>query len=278
MLCVTLTIRRIIEHIVYSNLLVSLSCGIMTAGFSHYIGAVEWLSYGTIALLTTFAIYNFQRLVKSAESILESRHMLWVEAHRTSIIVLMILTSITDGILLLKVLNWSIYTLILGGIGLLISFFYIVRIGKSNLRELPYTKIHLIVISWVYMVGIFPLLNEQIFTFNLWIMAFIQYFYLIGVTIPFDIRDLPFDNPKQRTIPQVFGVKGSKLIGFISLILFYCFVIMLEHSFLTNLLFLLAIVVQILLVIRTQEKQPEFYSSGLIEGLIMLLGLAYFFS
>lgn len=248
----------------------------LSAGFSYFIHSEDWLQFGVIAFLTTYSIYNFQRIVKFSEATIASRHMVWVSKHRTLIIISSFLASIIGGIFLFIIINWSPRIFLLGGLGLLVSFFYIVRVGRVNLRELPFIKIHLIALSWVFMVAILPLLNEDASMKSLWFFGAIHYLYIIAVTIPFDIRDMSFDAKFQRTIPQVFGIRYAKLIALLCLIGFYFLSIYQIPSLGYNLLFLVAISLQLVLILNTNKIQSEFYASGWIEGSIFLLGIAYF--
>ena len=103
-----------------------------------------------------------------------------------------------------------------------------------------------------------------------------HYAYVLAVTIPFDIRDLKYDWPSQKTIPQFFGIFGAKAIGVILLLFFDGYMISILDDLMFNPLFHSAVVIQIVLVIYMNEKRPDSYCAGLIDGSIALLGLSYF--
>jgi len=110
------------------------------------------------------------------------------------------------------------------------------------------------------------------------LFALAHYLYILAVTIPFDIRDLKFDDSSQKTIPQIAGVKGAKAIAIISMSLFVTLVIWLKVSLLFNPLFIVAVAVQTVLILATTKSRGDLYCAGGIDGAIALLGLAYLFN
>ncbi|MDC0201794.1 hypothetical protein OAJ56_00975, partial [Flavobacteriales bacterium] len=66
---------------------------------------------------------------------------------------------------------------------------------------------------------LFLILEEGI-TFNSNVIAhlLIRFLFVFAICIPFDIRDIKYDNIKLKTIPIFFGVSRSKLISFICLL------------------------------------------------------------
>lgn len=148
------------------------------------------------------------------------------------------------------------------------------------MRQIPHLKIHLISITWVVVVFLFPMINEAAVNLDLntlFIIGGAHYLYVIAVAIPFDIRDLKYDTPEQKTIPQVIGVRASKivsmsLLGMFALIMVY----FVDSQLINNKGFLVAIEIQMILVAFMNEKRSDIYCAGLIDGSIALLGLSYF--
>ena len=87
------------------------------------------------------------------------------------------------------------------------------------------------------------------------------------LVIPFDIRDLQFDEPEKKTIPQLIGWKASKYTGITLLII--CG--LLSYSFFKEAIYSIPIYfLSILLMLRVDDKRKElFYAFG-IDGLILL--------
>ncbi len=166
-------------------------------------------------------------------------------------------------------------TILMGG-AIIISFYYVVRIGSKNLRELPHLKAHLIALTWTGIIVVFPIVNENIHNWEI-LLVFIpvHYLYFVAVSIPFDIRDLKYDSPSQRTIPQVVGVQNAKIISIALLMLVLVSLGIVSSFSMSTPLFVFAILMQILLIAYCTEKHRDFYYTILIDGTIALLGVSY---
>lgn len=162
------------------------------------------------------------------------------------------------------------------GILAMISFFYAFKFGKgnlsTNLRDVPGLKIFLIAGVWAFSCGILPALeSESISTESLQI-TFAFFLYIIGITIPFDVRDLEYDEKTKRTIPQIVGkIKAKWIAG--TLIMAAYFLMSQKEN---DLLYLIpGISASLLLIYWTDEKKDElFYSFG-VDGLLVVLPVGY---
>ena len=247
----------------------------LCAGISFKFGVEHWMLYGGYAFLATFVVYNGQRLLKSND-ISKTPWLFWVNSNKRFITFLIFITGLMLAAIMVSIVNFKYNVYLLLVIGGLSSLLYVVRIGKRNAREIPYLKIHLISITWVLVLVLFPIVIEDVKVQWLWI-SIAHYFYVLGVTIPFDIRDLKYDSPKHKTIPQTFGTIGAKRISVFALVLFYAMMILVYPDFLYNPFYHIGILVQIVLVLMMNEKRSDFYCAGLIDGAIAILGISYFF-
>lgn len=265
-----------INTILYSNLIVSLSTLCLSAGIAYAAKIDVWWAYGLLSGFATFFVYNTQRLFKIREARLTT-WLLWVQTHQRVITFLSILALLITLFLFFFVgikTQQSWWTI---GISGMISLFYVVRIGGRNLRELPYLKIYLIAISWSLLLICFPLLNESTSVPAVWLGS-IHFLYFVGVTIPFDIRDLKYDTQEQRTLPQIVGVVNAKIIALFLVVLFGILMLWTVPFLLMNPLFFLSVFLQISLILFTHETRNDRYFAGAIDGSIALLGISYFFT
>lgn len=236
-------------------------------------GIESWAWYGVFAYASTFAVYNGQRLLKAQDSS-PTKWLQWVNRNKYAIGGFVLGHGILGIYTLLFHLTIRLEVIaILVPLGI-VSALYVIKIGKQNLRLVPYLKIHLIAVSWAGILVIIPLLNEHVKA-DLLLLGIAHFLYVFAVAIPFDIRDLNYDLPSQKTVPQVLGIARAKQLGILSLVVFIGIMISLNNLLITTPLFYLAMASQMMLIGFTNEKRGEMYFAGLIDGAIALLGIAY---
>lgn len=228
------------------------------------------LLYGLFSFFAVYTVYNGQRIIKTSEGT-QSARLLWTEKNRTWLSVSTVMSALISICILffIGINHWLVAILLIATS--LISLFYVLRVNQKNLREIPFLKGHFIAFCWAGIVVAFPALNSLTASFPLSdLIAF--YLLILGSSIPFDIRDLLYDRLNQKTIPQVLGVNGAKIVAVLCVTTF-CWLTILEHHFLMkNVFFIISISILILLIISSNEKRSEaFYSIG-IDGTLALIG------
>jgi hypothetical protein len=230
-------------------------------------------------LFSTVLTYNFQRLVRlfsgNYKNVL-SRHL---DNKRASIYIILFLLPIV----ILLCFRLSQKTLLTLGPLFLISFLYPINIfRKSNfyysLRELPFVKIFLISGVWT-ITSTFLVAFEHgvVLDSNFLFLVIERFLFVFAITIPFDIRDLKFDNKKMKTLPVYFGVSSSKLIAYFCLIV--CVIINWFYSNQNNQLFysnFLTCFVAVIFIKNSFSHNKDFYFSFCVESLSVLLYVSYF--
>ncbi|WP_147296431.1 UbiA prenyltransferase family protein [Lutibacter oceani] len=92
---------------------------------------------------------------------------------------------------------------------------------EFSFRYFPTVKIFSIALAWAGISVLFPLVEAEIkFNSTIYIEFIQRILILIAITIPFDIRDVKSDFKSLKTLPQLFGVKKSKILGTVLLVLF----------------------------------------------------------
>jgi 4-hydroxybenzoate polyprenyltransferase len=111
------------------------------------------------------------------------------------------------------------------------------------------------------------------------LIFFQRFFFVFAYTLPFEIRDLKYDLPSLKTIPQIFGVRKAKYSAIVSLLIFIIFSLGLHIQnpvfFYSELLtaFLCAG-----LIFFSEKNQKKYFSSFLVESLpIFWLATILFF-
>ena len=243
-------------------------------GFADRVEAENSFLYGAFVFFGTFSVYNLQRIFKVSQAAKLTPWLAWVKDNRNLIIVISALSCGATVISLWLIhpnQGLSLAVLAIAGV---FGLFYVVRIKGRNLRAIPFFKIHAISITWSLLIAVFPLINEG--DLDMVLPVFLaHYIYTLAVTIPFDIRDLKYDDISYKTIPQMLGVNGAKWLA----LLFLAGYIVLMYSVYPELIFSpwfwTVMLVTAGLVMAVNEKVSDWYCAGLIDGSIGLLGLVY---
>jgi len=162
------------------------------------------------------------------------------------------------------------------------TFFYAVplfKIGKTDVsfRNLPFIKIFSISIAWAGVTVFFPLVNFGLeIDLNTFLVFLINFFFVFAITIPFDIRDVYNDADKLKTIPQIFGVNGAKIIGVLSIVLLIFTSYFWENQIGTDIIFIS--IIATIFMLFSSSNQNRFYSSFWVESIPIMwfLIIVYF--
>ncbi len=152
-----------------------------------------------------------------------------------------------------------------------------------SIREIPYMKIWVIVLAWLMSTSIVPLIDiVNLYSVDdRWstVLFFLQQgAFIWALTIPFDVRDLKSDFPHQRTLPMVFGVSRAIKMAQNAMILAFVFAFfnyLIGFFGFPEMLVQLGIsIVGVMLVRRGSKHRLPLYYSILLDGMIILQGLA----
>ncbi len=108
-------------------------------------------------------------------------------------------------------------------LGLLSALYAVPLLPRAkNLRNLAGLKIYIVAFVWAGFTVLFPVLDAQMpLDWDFWI-NFSQRFLLVLILIlPFEIRDLQWDDKSLRTLPQVLGVRNTKKLGIGMTVVFF---------------------------------------------------------
>ena len=149
---------------------------------------------------------------------------------------------------------------------------YLVCNNKYNLRNIGGLKIYLIGLVWSGVTVLIPLIEcNYPFNISIIITAIQRFVFIIVLMLPFEIRDLRYDNLMLSTIPQQIGVKWTKIIGSILLCLFFVleFFKGKQDFIILGILFFITMLTLLFLVF-SNIKQFKYYCAFWIEGIPIL--------
>lgn len=168
----------------------------------------------------------------------------------------------------------NLKTVIAAAILVLVAFLYVVpaMTTQKNLRELKGIKAFVVSFTWSVSTVLLPLFNNNItITSEVFIDLVQRFLFILALMIPFEIRDLKFDEPDLRTLPQVLGVKGAKWLGVVLLLFFIVFGL-LKTDLDSKVLYVEWGVALLLFIaiVYSRVNQSKYYASFLVEGISII--------
>ena len=139
---------------------------------------------------------------------------------------------------------------------------------SQKLRGISGLKIYIIALVWAGVTVYLPLLNAEFhLDENVQIIAVQRFILILALMLPFEIRDLKYDSLKLATIPQKIGVKRTKYIGFILLLVFTTLELVQPLSTSKSILkVILVALISTVLILGSKIQQSKYYSGLLVEA------------
>jgi hypothetical protein len=134
------------------------------------------------------------------------------------------------------------------------------------LRKYWFLKIAIVSICVTYVVSYIPTLDTKMLFFFDTILQVKLFFLICALLIPFEIYDSQHDAITLQTIPQKFGIKKTKYLGYLFLVVF-CMLSLLFQYEITDII----ITIVIGLFIRFSAiKNTKYYTSFWVESIPIL--------
>ena len=263
-------LKKIFDFYIFSNIHVALATFSLTK-----ITLLQYkISENTIPFFVFFSTIVAYNLIRYYE-LNDSKDSWFRRWFYHNLVLLKLLTFISIFGILFFLKEVLLISLLLLIPFLLITIFYAIPILKykgkwKSIRNYPTLKIFSIGIAWAGITVLFPLVNNKIDIDLIALLIFVQRILIvIVITIPFDIRDVSYDCSSLKTIPQVYGIKKTKYIGVILLMLSVIIEYFLisngfDSSFRINLLIIL---IALILLLKSSESQSKYYSSFVVESI-----------
>ncbi len=153
------------------------------------------------------------------------------------------------------------------------SLLYVLPIlsHKRRLRDINYIKIFLIAFTWSY-IAIIPILEDAEASYT-WISFIEKFFFMLAITLPFDIRDSRIDKlTSLKTLPSQLGNSSTYKLAYTLLAiagLLFCY----QHT--TGAVtwsYAIIYIVTAICIWISCGKKSDYYFSGLLDGTLVLRG------
>ncbi|MDR9399058.1 MAG: UbiA family prenyltransferase [Salibacter sp.] len=268
--------NKLLNFFLFSNLYVLLviaaliGCTQLTV-----IGGIQVNETVWFILFSTLALYPAHRLygvIRSKSSQLVER-VYFMNEYKTVLAIIVLIGLVGTGYYFLE-LSWEQQkkVLIPSFVGLAYSFPVIPINGKFiRLRDLPYIKVFAISAVVSYLTTVFLPVTEMLSSSASWGLFLKRFFFLLAITLPFDIRDLRVDKREGlRTIPNQMGIKVSKWISGIALLsyvlLALLFVALTDSEIILFVAQFITAAWVLFFLVRTKPNRSEYFYSFGFEG------------
>ena len=269
----------IVDGIVYSNLWISAGAVCFSTVGASVLGYQLSNKFIAFIFCTTLFTYNFQRLVKlksKNQQPISGPRAEWVQKHLILVYALTIVGSLGGIIFGYNYVKSYAGLLFLVGF---FSFFYVWKLPffKRNVRSIPTIKLFVLSGTWVLATQVLPFLvfSTNSLSFNVALFFLSSLFFMCAISIPFDIRDLVVDDKSLKTVPQIFGVKGSVAIAITMLFLSVLMALYVSENHQIGLL--INGVLAGLIIYFSIKNNDELYYSGLTDGTLIFMGVLVYF-
>lgn len=230
--------------------------------------------YALIIFCLVLGTYNFHRLIKSSGINNPSVWLNWVNANRNALWILSIVSLLTGICGLLIFIPFSLELWIGTGLISVVSVWYVLPVVNKPLRDVPYIKTLLIAAVWSFMLIYVPM--GGILENKLW-PSLTGFLFIYGITVPFDIRDLKYDEVEKRTLPMVVGMTSSKILSLVFVTVFYVYIAKINENILETFFFIGSYLIYVGLIFGITPRSDDRWCVALDANLITL-GMAFYLS
>jgi len=146
----------------------------------------------------------------------------------------------------------------------------------KNLRNIGILKVILVALVWTGTTVIIPVISSAIsFSWDIWLLILQQFILILILLIPFEIRDLEYDELNLKTIPQRIGVSQTKNLGLLLSLIFYLITFLKDDlSQLEIIGKAILFLILIIMLFMTHRNQSKYFASFFVESIpICWLGI-----
>lgn len=139
----------------------------------------------------------------------------------------------------------------------------------KNLRSISGVKVYVIALVWAGVTVFLPLFNEDAhLSYDVLITVIQRFLFVLVLMFPFEIRDLQYDSLKLATIPQQIGVKRTKVIGVLLLVIVFLLEFFKDELNLKKIVttLLIALITTVFLLFSKKNK-GRYYTSFWVEAI-----------
>jgi len=284
-------IKSWISALIHSNILIALCAVALALETQVQLGLRPHVHpYLFLIFFATLFEYNLHRLITVVyvPEALEDEKYEWLRQHKPGFY-LMVFLSVTGFVITLFQAKKEVLIALAPLAALALFYSTPVRhLGKKwfRLREIPYLKIFLIAGVWSGVTILLPVIHSGRSYQVPFLAALLveRIFFILAITLPFDIRDLEADRKVGlKTIPMLFKKTNPLVLSYLCLAMFAAIALVqypgMGMSYITVALLISALTTAFFLASEKLQVLP-FYHLGILDGTLLLqsvLVLVFYF-
>lgn len=269
-------LKRLLDFYISGSIHVSLSVYALVLMTGYMFGIEDIQPPALFAFFGTIVAYNFVKYDALArrKKLQMSRQIKLIVAFSffsfiAAVYFFLQLAQITKIIAVVFLILTMLYTL---------PFFP----NHKNARNWAGVKIYMVALCWVGITLFLPVINAGVpISFAIFMVGLQRFILIFVLILIFEIIDLKVDDPNLKTVPQQIGVRNTKIVGSIFLIVF-----VVAPFFITNLpvpagyIRVGIALTTFLFLLFANEKRSKYYTSFWAESIpiLWLVLLLLFFS
>lgn len=256
-----------IDFIVFSN------SWIAAAAVSLYLTLASFLhlAYTSFELIFIFSAtqiaYSILKWKGVSNENNESIFHLWIKRNKTLLLFLIVVNSVLAlfAFFQLHVSQWLII-----GMTIILGLLYL-GVNQLKIRSFWFVKTQMVALVWmIFNVGLLCVnIYDTIDYVRLVKVSLWLFFLVLGLTIPFEIRDWKADKKSgdMTTIPMKFGLKGTIVLSIIHLLIAQLCLLLFTFK---TILFLPLFIVAIGIIYRLNQDSDEYQYTLYLDGILVL--------
>jgi len=150
--------------------------------------------------------------------------------------------------------------------------------GK-NIRNQSGIKIYVVAVCWICTTLFLPIFqSEYPINSDVLVNGIQRFLFVIILILIFEIIDLKEDSPRLKTVPQIIGVKNTKIVSILLLFIFFGLELLLsQHKNTTILINSITSAIVFMFIVFASESRSKYYTTFLVESIPIFWFLLLFF-
>jgi 4-hydroxybenzoate polyprenyltransferase len=241
-----------------------------------HLSYIAWIGTATAALYCGHRLIGLHHIQNVQSSVRFQAVRNW----RNVIIILGLLWAALSFYFLFRIFDFNLLWMVLPGGAIAMAYILPIFGHRRRLRDLGWFKIILIALSWSWLTAFVPAYHLTGSDPDISLLHGVERFlFIFAITIPFEIRDIAIDRAAGlQTLPVKLGKPWTTCLVWSTCISMVVISFFIGHSVHSVPYFLSHCMTGVLIIIfyyRSWRTQDDYFFSGAVDGLMILVWILY---